>query len=111
MYWIVLVAGALLTLVYVLVKIRHNQLATADAVFWFLFALILIVLAVFPQIAYGLASLLGIESPANLVFLAMLVVVIYRLLTLSVENARLKEKLVALTQAVALASVCGEDRD
>ena len=105
MYWIVLVAGALLTLVYVLVKIRHNQLATADAVFWFLFALILIVLA------YGLASLLGIESPANLVFLAMLVVVIYRLLTLSVENARLKEKLVALTQAVALASVRDEGRD
>ena len=38
MYWIVLIAGAILALIYVVVKIRHNQLATSDAVFWFLLA-------------------------------------------------------------------------
>ena len=49
MYWIVLIAGAILALIYVVVKIRHNQLATSDAVFWFLLALVLIVMALFPQ--------------------------------------------------------------
>ena len=52
MYWIVLIAGAILALIYVVVKIRHNQLATSDAVFWFLLALVLIVMALFPQLVY-----------------------------------------------------------
>ena len=52
MYWIILVIGAILALAYVVVKIRHNQLATADAVFWFVLALVLIIMAIFPQIVY-----------------------------------------------------------
>ena len=75
MYWVALIAGAVLALVYVVVKIRHNQLATSDAVFCFLFALALIVMAIFPQIIYGFSSVLGIESPANFVFLCILAVV------------------------------------
>lgn len=87
MYWIVLIVGAVLALAYVVVKIRHNQLTTADAVFWFLFALALIVMAVFPQIVYACSAALGFESPSNFVFLCMLAIVIFRQLTVSVELA------------------------
>lgn len=111
MYWVVLIAGAVGALAYVVLKIRHNQLTTADAVFWFLFALVLIVVAVFPQIAYGLTGLLGMESPANLVFLCVLAVVVYRLLALSVENARLRAKLTTLVQHVALAEYREADEE
>lgn len=68
MYWIVLIAGAILALIYVVVKIRHNQLATSDAVFWFLLALVLIVMALFPQLVYLFSNALGFESPAQLCF-------------------------------------------
>lgn len=104
MYWVVLIAGAILALLYVVVKIRHNQLATSDAVFWFVFALALIVMAIFPQIVYFLSSILGFESPANFVFLCILAIVIYRQLIVSVENARLRSKIVTLTQTFALSS-------
>ena len=104
MYWIILVIGAILALAYVVVKIRHNQLATADAVFWFVLALVLIIMAIFPQVVYFLSSILGIESPANFVFLCMLTIVIYRQLIVSVENARLRSKIVTLTQTIALSS-------
>ncbi len=107
MYWIVLIAGAICALGYVILKIRHNQLATADAVFWFIFALVLILAALFPQVVFGLSDVLGIESPANFVFLCVLVVVVYRLLTLSVENARLRAKVTTLVQHVALAEYEG----
>ena len=70
--------------------------------FWFLFALALIVVALFPQVVYGLTGLLGMESPANFVFLCVLAIVVYRLLSLSVENARLRAKLTTLVQHVAL---------
>lgn len=102
MYWTVLIAGAVGALVYVVLKIRHNQLTTADAVFWFLFALAMIVAAVFPRLVYGLTNLLGMESPANFVFLCVLVIVVYRLLALSVENARIRAKLTTLVQYIAL---------
>lgn len=102
MYWVALIAGAVLALAYVVVKIRHNQLTTSDAVFWFLFALALIVMAIFPQIIYGFSSVLGIESPANFVFLCMLAVVIYRQLIMAVEHARLRNKITQLTQVIAL---------
>lgn len=111
MYWVFLVAGAILALAYVVVKIRHSQLATADAVFWFLFALLLIVMAVFPQIVYFFSSLLGFESPSNFVFLCMFVVVIFRQLIVSVENARLRTKITQLTQAIALSRVCDDVED
>ena len=104
MYWIVLIAGAILALIYVVVKIRHNQLATSDAVFWFLLALVLIVMALFPQLVYLFSW--GFESPANFVFLCMLAIVIFRQLTVSVENARLRNKIVQLTQTMALSRTC-----
>ncbi|MCI9494330.1 MAG: DUF2304 domain-containing protein [Adlercreutzia mucosicola] len=108
MYWILLIAGAIFALTYVVVKIRHHQLATADAVFWFLFALTLIIVSIFPQIVFFFSNLLGFESPANLVFLCLLIVVIYRQLSASVENARLRTKLTQLTQSVALSQVPDE---
>lgn len=106
MYWIVLIAGAVSALVYVVVKIRHNQLATSDAVFWFLLALAFIVMALFPQLVYFFSNALGFESPANFVFLCMLAVVIFRQLTVSVENARLRNKVTQLTQVMALSHSC-----
>ena len=98
MYWIVLIAGAILALIYVVVKIRHNQLATSDAV--------LIVMALVPQLVYLFSNALGFESPANFVFLCMLAIVIFRQLTVSVENARLRNKIVQLTQTMALSRTC-----
>ena len=46
--------------------------------------------------------MLGIESPANFVFLCILAVVIYRQLTMAVEHARLRNKITQLTQVIAL---------
>lgn len=106
MYWVFLVVGAILTLAYVAMKIRSGQLATSDAVFWFLLALAFIVIAVFPQLVYWLSGVLGFESPSNFVFLCVLVVIVYRQLSVSVENARLRGKIVQLTQALALSGAC-----
>lgn len=111
MYWIFLIAGGILALSYVVVKIRHNQLATADAVFWFLLALALIIASIFPQVIYFFSNLLGFESPANFVFLCMLAIVVFRQLTVSVENARLRSKIVQLTQVIALSHACDEVED
>lgn len=70
MYWIVLIAGAILALIYVVVKIRHNQLATSDAVFWFLLALVLIVMALFPSLSISSQMHWASNHPPTLFFSA-----------------------------------------
>lgn len=94
--------GSLLSLGFVLLKIRKKQIQTADAVFWFLLALVFVVLALFPQIAFLLSDFLGIESPANFIFLCALAVLFIKVLLQSVEISKLRTRLSQLTQEVAL---------
>lgn len=105
---IVLVVGAVLLLAFVLNKIRRAQLQTSDAVFWFVLAGCLVVLAVFPQIAYWLSDILGVLSAANLIFLAVVAVLLVKQLMDSVQLAHLRSRLVELTQEEALRQT-GED--
>lgn len=98
----VLILGAIALLGFVLNKIRKSQLQTSDAVFWFVLAGCLVVLAVVPQIAYWLSDMLGVLSTANLIFLAVVAVLLVKLLMDSVELARLRSRLIELTQEEAL---------
>ena len=95
---ILLIVGAIAMLAFVLGKIRNSQLKTSDAVFWFLFAGCLVVISIFPQIVYWAAALVGIQSPANLVFLLVFIILIVKLLLSSVETAQLKSKLNTLVE-------------
>ncbi len=97
-------------LAFVLGKIRNSQLKTSDAVFWFLFAGCLVVISIFPQIVYWAAALVGIQSPANLVFLLVFIILIVKLLLSSVETAQLKSKLNTLVEYEALRDTANERR-
>lgn len=99
---VTLILGAIALLGFVLNKIRRSQLQTSDAVFWFVLAGCLVVLAVVPQIAYWLSDVLGVLSTANLIFLVVVAVLLAKLLADSVELARLRSRLTELTQEEAL---------
>lgn len=99
---LVLIVGAILMLAFILNKIRKNQLRTSDAVFWFVLAGCFVVIAIFPQIVFWLSALIGVESPANLVFLIVVAILVIRLLLTSVEIAQLKIKLSNFVQHEAL---------
>lgn len=99
---VLLVAGTLLTLFFVVVKIRNEEIKVADTVFWVLFAACLLVLAVFPQIAYSFAELLGFQAPINFVYLCVFFVLLIREFTVSVEMSKMKSKLAQLAQEQAL---------
>ena len=64
----------------------------------------IIVLAIFPEISYWLSKLLGIESPANLVFLFVICLLLEKIFTLSIITSQLEEKVSILSAEVALRS-------
>ena len=76
---IALICVSFLVIVFVIKKIRRTQLYIDDAIYWIAFSVVLFVLSLFPQIAIWASELLGIESPANFVFLLMIFVVLIKL--------------------------------
>lgn len=109
-YRLLLAIAALLILLVMLRKIRKSEVKISDSLFWFFFVITLIILALFPEIAYFLSNLLGIESPANLVFLYVIALLLMREFASTVELSRLRSKLAALAQSSALNSM-DADRD
>ncbi len=109
MLTLLLVVGALLTLIFVITKVRKSEIKTSDTVFWFLMALFLLILAIFPQIAYVLSDVFDIQSPANLVFLAVVAVLFIKEFLASVEIAKLRSKITYLVQEIALLEETSSD--
>lgn len=99
---IFLVICAVLVLLFILARVRKYELRSIDTIFWFAFAFCLALISIFPQIAYFFTSLLGIESAANFIFLAVIAVLVIREFSTTVETAKLREQVNTLTQEMAL---------
>ena len=82
---ILLILVAVLTAVSILRKIRKEKVQIQYSIFWILFSLLLIILAVFPVILITLSHRLGIGSPANLVFLIIIFLLLVKSFNLTVE--------------------------
>lgn len=102
LFKVALIGGAICALAFVLRRIRKSEVKIADSTFWFLFAVSLVLLALFPQIAFFFSDLLAIESPANFVFLYVIAALVIREFNSTVELSQLRSKLAALAQEQAL---------
>ena len=64
--------------------------------------LLLILVAVFPDPMFWLAELLGIQSPANMVFLFVIFILLIKTFNLTLEISQLQYKIQELVQKIAL---------
>ena len=87
-----LIVISLLTLWYTARKIRKSQLQIEDSIF----------LSVFPGIATWAAKMLGVQSPVNFIFLAVIFILIVKIFSLSLRISQLDTKIRTLTQEIAI---------
>lgn len=99
---IALILGALFALSIVVRKVRKSKIRIADSVYWVCAAVLLLVLAIFPRIAYFFSDLLGFLSPSNFVFLVVIALILLKLFNLACDVSRLTDKIEQLSQEVAL---------
>lgn len=99
---IVLIVVAVLSCVFVLRKIRKSQMRIEDTLFWLVISLGILVLGIFPQIAYWLSDVIGIMSPVNFVFLLFLFFLLFKVFILTLQVSQLQEKIKTLAQNVAI---------
>lgn len=92
---------SLATLILVLELLRRRRLREKYALIWVLVAVAGVVVALAPGLLTGSARLLGIAVPANLLFVASLVVLLAISLQLSGEVGQLEEQSRTLAEDVA----------
>ena len=107
---VLLFLAAIVTGGWILHKIRKLQVKMQDAIFWVVFAAILFILGIFPEACYWLTDRLGIMSPANLIFLVVIFLLLEKVFTLSIIVSQLEEKVSVLSAEVALRSNAAEKR-
>lgn len=106
---IVLILGALLALSIVVRKVRKSKIRIADSVYWVCAAVLLLVLAIFPGIAFFFSGLLGFLSPSNFVFVVVIALMLLKLFNLACDVSRLTDKVEQLSQELALSKKELED--
>lgn len=88
------VAAALGTLLFVIELLRRGILRERFAVLWLLVGVGLLVLAVFPSVLEWAAGVVGVEVPSNLLFVAggllLLIVSVQLSWEVSVADARIR---------------------
>lgn len=99
---ILLIAGSLLTAVYVLRRVRKSRLRTEDSVFWLSFSLILVLMGLLPGVVTRVASWMGVLSAANLVFLIVIFFLIIKIFLMDQRMAALQRQVTETAQAVAI---------
>ncbi len=100
---IVLIVVSLLSTIYILKKIRQSKLQIEYAIFWIIFAGVLVIISLFPWIVTLFTRLLGMQLPVNFVFMVFIFILLLKLFMMTIELSTLENKVKDLTQELALA--------
>lgn len=99
------------TVYFFLHKIRKAKIQIYDVVFWLMFSAILIILSVFPGILSFFSGLLGIQSPANFLFLVIIFLLLIHQFSLTTRISMLENKLNQLGRLYALDKMSTDNPD
>ena len=108
---LLLLIASIFTFLYIVRKLRKSQLQVMDTVFWIVLATILIVLSIFPQIAYWIANILEIQSPVNFIFLFIIFMLMIRNFLLTIKVSQLEDKLKTLVEELAIRENASRKKD
>ena len=107
---IALLLASLASAIWIIRRIRSSKVRLEDTFFWVGMAIMLALLGIFPQISFFMAGKLGVQSPANFIFLLMIALLFEKVLTLSIEYSKMEEKYTILNAELALRCKALEDR-
>ena len=99
---ILLLIGALFAMGIVINSVRKSKIRISDSVYWVVSAVILVLFALIPQLAYFFSGLFGFMSPANFVLLLVIVMILIRLFHQSCAISKLTYKVEQLSSELAL---------
>ena len=91
-----------ITLTFIVYLLRSRRLREKYAAIWLVVLVIVIVLGAFPRVLFRVATIVGVETPTNLLFAASLVVLLLVCIQLSTEISQLEEETRTIAEELAL---------
>lgn len=99
---ILLISMSVLSLVYVVWRIRNSKMQIEYALFWIVLAALMIVMSVFPQIVYWITIKMGMISAANVVYLFIIAILLLKVFMMTIELSSLENKVRELVQQLGI---------
>lgn len=99
---IVLLIVSILTMVYIISRIRKSKMKIETSLFWIFFSLLCVIFAAFPGIAGFFSGVIGINSPVNFLFLFFIFLLLIKEFSMSIKISRLEHSLNELAQKTAI---------
>lgn len=96
------VVTCVLVVAFIVALLRSRRIKEKYAVIWMIVAVSIALLAIFPGIAQWLATLVGVQTPINLLFIVAFIVLLAVAIQLSTEVSRLEEEVRTLAEEIAL---------
>lgn len=88
--------------IVIMISIRRSRIQISYSIFWIIFSVFIALMAIFPQPVIWASRMLGFQSPSNLVYLAMIFLLMVKLFTTTIKQSKLDAKLAQLAEFVAL---------
>ena len=99
---IFLIAVVLIFLLIITRYLVKKKLNLKYTLAWFATVIVLLILAIFPQLVTLLGNVIGIETPVNTVFLFALIFILIIIFTLTAIVSHINVRIYSLTQKQAI---------
>ena len=96
-----LLFASLIALTFVLLFVIRKKLNIKYSIVWILWALLSLIMAIFPKTFYEMAKILGIELPVNAVFLIMIALLYGLTFYVYCMISKHNEEIIKLTYEIA----------
>ncbi|MDY5232856.1 MAG: DUF2304 domain-containing protein [Faecalicoccus sp.] len=99
---IVFIVASILTIIYIIRKIRKHGLNIDDSIVWIVWAIVLLIFSLFPGISDFASEKLGFMSTSNFIFSLFIFFLYIMLFSQTIQISRLKEKQKDLIQKLSI---------
>lgn len=99
---IVFIVASILTIIYIIRKIRKHGLNIDDSIVWIVWAIVLLIFSLFPGISDFVSAKLGFMSTSNFIFSLFIFFLYIMLFSQTIQISRLKEKQKDLIQKLSI---------
>lgn len=99
---VVFIIASFFTFLFIILKIRKNGLNIDDSIIWILWAIVLLIISIFPILPTIISEKLGFMSTSNFVFTIFIFFLYILLFIQSIQISKLKDKQKELIQKISL---------
>ena len=107
----ILILASVATFFQMMRRIRQSKVEIESAIFWIVWAWVLIVFSICPPVADFIAHCLGIYSTANFLFLFAIFLLIVKVFYMTIHISQLETKIKELVQVMAIREKEQEERE